>query len=408
MSKTFLCALLSVYFAIRYLKVIYLVPSAKQFDQALEYFEANPYIDKKGRDRKIAVKNWYFVGGRNLIHIDLMSINSVNSGRFNVIIYDEAAQLVYLPKKEALIPKSFGMLKAMYPSKKFFTSTPLVGAFFEKQEEQLRKQAISEQKQPGSYVSFRNFKNTPDNFLDIPAIMQERIEMDRLGMLWLWEQENLARYVVARGIVFPNVIYEESNAWNHGHGFTTSNIGVDFHGSFGQVVVEIFVDPAQPTELYVTGEKRFPQAKKGVGINLSWLQTCYPDVKKAVEGGATKEGEGGFNDGYARESKRYGAIVIPSDMATKSRILIYTLTLTIHIDERLTPELFADIRKATWEENKVYILKDKTHTNHYLDAFLVGIGGLGQGEVYDPGSDEIEFHGDYITALKILSRRGIR
>jgi len=404
MSKTFLCALLATYFAIRFLKVCYLVPSAKQFDQALEYFESNPYIDKRGRDRKIAPKNWYYVGGKKLIHIDLVSINSVNSGRFNVVIYDEMAQLVYLPKKEALVPKSYGMLKAMYPTRRFYTSTPLIGSLFQKQEFDLQKQAKEDGKPLDAYVSFRNFENTENPYLDIKAIIKEKDELDRLGLFWLWEQENLAKWVVPGGTVFTNIYFEESTRWNGGTGYETTHVGVDFHGAFGQVVVEFFYDPSLPQEIYVTGESRHPQQDNSK-IDLSWLSTYAPGIRKAVEGGVGREGQGGFNDGYARLARGYGCSVIPSDAATRSRTLLKALGMSIHIDESITPNLADDIRKAVWDSNKIYLLKDSAHPNHYLDAFLVGIGGIGSGDVYNVSSDTSEYQGDYITALKLLQRK---
>ena len=210
MSKTILFTLVTVFDALCGLKTCYAVPRTDELVQPIEYFNANPFVDpnpyKRNQDKVFweEKSRWFYVQGRPMIKITNIDDKGYNlsSGRFSRLKYDECALLMYYAKEVELLNKGDGMLRAMPFPRKTWASTPLIGSHF------VTMMEDKKQHYPREY-SWRNFENTPDNFLTntpdkLRIIQRERDSAKRQGILYAWETENLALPQTASGAAFKN------------------------------------------------------------------------------------------------------------------------------------------------------------------------------------------------------------
>jgi hypothetical protein len=384
-SKTLMVSIIALFFACLGLRTCIILPAKKQLGQIKEYFETCELLDYRGQDKKIGPEGWYSINGKKLIHVDIAGMTAVNSGRFHCVIWDECAQLVKEPRKEYYYDKADGMFRAMEYKIKLSTSTPLIGSRFEKEDLYLQglwaekikaklpqtkhwdvSQIIARYQCP--WVSWRNYENTPDNFVtDTPmkyaALMAERAKAVKMGLLWIWQSENKAIYVSAGGKVFTTVIFMK-------HNMTKWNIsGFDFHEhEIGHIECRFFWNRNDPTALYATGELQHKYGDQDTAMeSVKFLrQPAYNHVRKRGE-------DQGFNRGFFKDARRYG-VIAANRILSKADQVANLFEFKIFVDPEVTPNLYEDIRSAQWKDPNKYEIRKESQgqdfRNHYLDCLL--------------------------------------
>lgn len=376
MSKTILLCFLSVFFALLGMKVCYCVPREDELEKPLDYFNCNPFVDhnpyKKGNDKSHTIKKgtWFYVLGKPMIKITNIDDKGFNlsSGRFNVVIYDECALLMYYKMEKELLNKGKGLMRATSYPHLIFASTPLVGSHFY----ELYKNY------PDSNKSHRNFENTKDNFItNTPdkrrQLEEERREAEEMGTLYAWETENLAIPRTANGAAFKNLYYEDISTFPS---IIPTHCGFDFHGwQTGHIWVAFYYNPAQSKkDIYIIKEGAETYAKE------------EDDSAKTIEflkdpffRGMILKGEAGnmINDPFAAPARKYGLIGVDITGNKKHNLEANILNYRIHIPYTLghciVPNFENDIKYAEWKDFTKFVLhKEQTGTrfrNHYIDAF---------------------------------------
>ena len=376
MSKTFMDCHFAVYTALFGLKSAYCVPRQDQFDQAKIYFNQNPFVNNnphKSYDK--AFGQWFSVHKYSqsikIINIDDKGYN-VSSGRFNNLILDESALLMYFAKEIEIYNKAMGMMKSMPYQHLLIDSTPLLGSHFYNLKEDW------EQYDPGA-VSWHNFQNTPNNYVSdtdekLDNLMAELYEQRRMGIEWNWECENLAVPRVPGGTPFPNVIWEDFEYIRGNY------MGFDFHGpDLGHMEVEIYIDYQLPDELYVMSESTHRYDPLATGMeSVKFLEAQeYRGVVKHVE-------THGFNEGYFRDARRYGMIGCELINGKVDEGFYNLLKYHIHINQVFTPELAREVREAQWDDPNVFKIKKegsgKKWRNHRIDCLKNGAKRHGRGQ----------------------------
>jgi len=387
MSKTLMLCLLAVFFALFGLQVCYLVPRTDQLTQAKKYFNENPFVDinpykKKSGDKSVPLERglWYRVNGKfciKLINVDDQGEN-VSSGRFDVIMLDEAAQLMNKARESFIYEKTDGLTNVSRYPKEILASTPLIGSMFvgiKNDWELLYPQ----------YISWRNFENTPINYVNNTQEKREKLEFkraqaDRMGILWDWECEHLALPRTPGGHPFPNIRYGEFEYKEPTH------IGFDYHGhAIGHIEVGWYWDKVRPEKLYAMNEKTHRYNKTDTAWqSVEFLgQPYYRNKHKAVE-------TYGFNEGYFRDSQIYGVLPINISGNKKHSAAYNLLTFELYINKKYTPLLAIDFINARWDNPSMFKLLKKpsgiVYRNHHLDAGMNGtpMHNIGEG-VYGKG-----------------------
>ena len=396
MSKTLLFTLVSVFDALCGLKTVYLVPRTDELSQPMEYFNANPFIDfnpyKRGSDRSfnISKSTWFNILGKPMIkisNIDDKGFN-VSSGRFSRIKLDESALLMYYKMENELYNKTNGMLRSMPYPRKTYASTPLIGSYFVTMKEDFEKHF------PDKY-SWRNFENTPNNFLtDTPEklriIEEEREHARRTGILHAWETENLAIPRTASGAAFKNIFVNDIAIFPSQ---TPTHIGFDFHGyKIGHIWVGFYYNSySSPQDVWILSEG----AEKYSEENTADESMKFLENNSFFQGKILKGESGGMiNDPYVKAGRKYGMVGINIQGGKKhvleSNILNYRIHIPIDPKSReiLTPNFYRDIKDAEWRDpNKFELRKESSGNkfrNHYIDAFMNALP-LSQGKgIYIP------------------------
>ena len=375
MSKTFLFVLVAIFLALYGMKVIYLVPRVDELEQPMEYFNANCFVDgnRHKRTSKTHTINkglWYYVNGKPLIkisNIDDKGFN-VSSGRFNICMYDECALLMYYAKEVELFNKANGMLRAMAHPHKIWASTPLIGSHFVHMKEDL------EVNDPTRY-SWRNYENTPDNFLtDTPQklqqILDERADATRLGILYAWETENLALPRTASGAAYKKIF---AMPWPQYRWLNEepNRFGFDFHGwKVGHIWVSVFIHPQIPNEVWVMDEgAEVYQDTNTTAESMEFLRRPMFQGKVMIG-----ESGGMINDPYVKDGSKYGMGRVNIQGNMKHNLEANILQYKIYVDKQRTPLFYDDITNAEWADPNKFILHKESaglkFRNHYLDAFM--------------------------------------
>ena len=386
MSKTFLGCYVVVFCGLFGLNSCYIVPRTDQLVTAMDYFDGNPFVDrnpyKKGKDKSWTRQKtrFYMINGRFAVKLIQMDDNgeNVSSGRYDIVIRDESAQLMNKSREDFLIEKSNGLLSASKFPHEWDLSTPLIGSRFVNMMNDLKMIAPE-------LVSWRNFQNTPDNFVSntpekLDYLMQSLEKNRRLGTEWFWRCEHLALPETPGGHPFPNV------RWSEHIYRKPSHIGFDFHGhTIGHIGVEMYWNPDTPLKLYAVRETQHKYEKKSTAAkSVEFIGTpYYRGISKAVE-------TYGFNEGYYRDAQIYGVRPINIAGNKKHSAAYNLLQYEFFINEKLTPNLAKDIINARWEDPNIFKLFKKssgnTYRNHYIDACLNGqpMHNIGDG-VYGKG-----------------------
>ena len=399
MSKTYLLCLLAVFFGVCGLRVCYLVPRMDQLTQAKEYFNANPFVNINPNKRKTGDKSfpgersiWYKIGGIKcikLINVDDHGEN-VSSGRFDVLIIDEMAQLMNKKKEAFIYEKTDGLTNVSRYPKELLASTPLIGSMFV---------AIKEDWELlfPEYISWRNFENTPDNFVNDTVEKREKLEFkraqaDRMGILWDWECENLAVPRTPGGNPFPNVVWDETFKFR-----LPKSVGFDYHGpDIGHIDVQWWWSEAAPLRVYAVHEcahKYLPTDSAQHSVSFMGNE-YYQDIPRKVSEVF------GFNQGYARDARNYNTIFYDNTPLAKKSVVYNFLHYEAHISRLLTPNFANDVKNARWDKPSLFkVYKNAsgiTFRNHYLDAGLIGLPIIGQGGiiVVEEAAAESSFHND--------------
>ena len=378
MSKTYLFVLVAVFLAIMGMKVIYLVPRVDELEQPMEYFNANCFVDNnphKRTDKTFSIKKgmWYHVLGKPMIkisNIDDKGFN-VSSGRFNVCMYDECALLMYYAKEVELFNKANGMLRAMDHPHKIWASTPLVGSHFVEMKRDLKKRSPH-------LMSWRNFENTPDNFLTDTQekrdqIAEERADAMNQGILYAWETENLALERTASGAAFMNFIEEPFSEFDQK---THNRIGVDFHGyANGHIWVALaYRSHRSEKDVYVIaeGQEKY-DVKATAKESMSFLGNPFFDCMLYGEGDITNL----VNGPFLKAGLPYGMINATISGHEKYNMEANMLQFTWHIDQLKTPLFYKDFTEAEWADPNKFILHKESSgmkfRNHFIDAAMTAL-----------------------------------
>lgn len=389
MSKTILFTLVTVFDALCGLKTCYAVPRTDELTQPVEYFNANPFVDpnpyKRDGDKTFLMQKakWYKVLGKAMIKITNIDDKGYNlsSGRFSRMKYDECALLMYYAKEVELLNKGDGMLRAMPFPRKTWASTPLIGSHFVTMKED------KEQHHPDEY-SWRNFENTPDNFLTntpekLRIIERERENARRQGILYAWETENLALPQTASGAAFKNYVvenYPDFDLKRH------NRIGFDFHGyAYGHVWVAIAYYPQRyPNDVFVIAEGREQydendNAKKSMEFLKHEMFNCElfgeGDIKNMVNGPFLKAGQS------------WGMEPVNIAGEEKYNLEANMLNFTWHIDPNKTPKFFKDFTEAEWKVHLRELHKESSGSkfrNHFIDAAKCALPKATGSNIYIP------------------------
>ncbi|MCJ7481508.1 MAG: hypothetical protein MUO31_00930 [Thermodesulfovibrionales bacterium] len=390
MSKTILMSLVTVFDALCALKTCYIVPRTDELVQPIEYFNANPFVDlnpyKKYGDKVIWIEKarWFRVMGRSMIKITNMDDKgyNVSSGRFSRIKYDECALLMYYAKEVELLNKGDGMLRAMPYPRKSWSSTPLIGSHFVTMMED-KKEHFPEE------YSWRNFENTPDNFLTntpdkLRIIERERENARRMGILYAWETENLAIPQTASGAAFKNYIAEDFQTFvvqNH------SRIGFDFHGyRYGHIWVALGFNSAQyESDVWVIaeGQEKYEE-NANADESMLFLTEPYFDCELYGEG----DTENMINGPFLKAGQTWGMEPVNIMGQEKYNLEANMLNFTWHVDRKKTPNFYIDFTEAEWaDQNKFSLHKEasgRKFRNHYIDAAMVALPKARGRNIYIP------------------------
>ena len=392
MSKTFLFVLVIVFLALFDMRGIYLVPRVDELEQPMDYFNANAFVDlnpNKRTDKTFSIGKggksmWYSVLGKFMIkisNIDDKGFN-VSSGRFNVTMYDECALLMYYAKEVELFNKAAGMLRAMEYPHRIWASTPLIGSYFVTMMEDMKAATPD-------VFSWRNFENTPDNFLtDTPEkynqMMEEREDARRMGILYAWETENLALPQTASGAAFKNYIEEDFQSFVLK---VHDRVGFDFHGyQYGHVWVALAYNPErQANHVYVIAEGR-EQYEEDANADESMLFLTDPFFATNLFGeGDTKNM---INGPFLKAGQPWGMEAVNIQGYEKYNLEANCLNFTWHIDKLKTPMLYKDFTEAEWaDQNKFILHKEASGSkfrNHFLDAAMVALPKARGRNIYIP------------------------
>ena len=389
MSKTFLFVLVAVYLALFDMRIIYLVPRVDELEQPMQYFNSNAFVDcnpYKKTDKTFSIKKgmWYFILGKPMIKISNIDDHgfNVSSGRFNVTMYDECALLMYYAKEVELFNKAAGMLRAMDHPHRIWASTPLIGSHFVTMKEDLEKTS------PDLY-SWRNFENTPNNFLtDTPEKLrqmeEEREDARRQGILYAWETENLALPQTASGAAFKNYVEEEFKDFDmHRH----DRIGFDFHGyRYGHVWVALAYNPQRYTnDVFVIAEGQ-EQYEENANADESMMFLTDPFFATQLFGeGDTKNM---INGPFLKAGQTWGMEAVNIQGYEKYNLEANMLNFTWHIDKQKTPKFYRDFTEAEWADQNKFILhkeaSGRKFRNHYIDAAMVALPKARGKNIYIP------------------------
>lgn len=427
MSKTFLLAVLAVFFGIQGLTVCYMAPQTDQLIAFTGYLDNNPFVDsnpyKKTGDKSFFREKtkWYKINGRwaiRVIHIDDKGKN-VSSSRINVNMVDEAALLMFMSKELYIYEKLDGMLRVADNPKEIIASTPLFGSHF------LTLLKDNKLHHP-ERISHRNFKNTPDNYVsNTPskrqALMESKAKAKRLGMLNMWECENYAIAKAMGGNPFPNVIW--SNFITHpdydgkGNGYrdviiplksftNPLSLGLDYHGpDIGHVGVEWWWSVHAPSRVYATREFAHLYEDEDTGEeSVSFLKEPYYQqipLKRAEEYG--------FNSGYYKDSMRHGVQAYDISGNKKHNSVYNFKQFHVYIDPVITPLLAHDVENANWVNAAIFKIMKKASgivfRNHYIDAGLIGLPTAKKGGFEIPDDRDNQSYDDGAGGLKARRKR---
>lgn len=374
MSKTFMDSHFSVYTGLFRLATAYCVPRQDQFDQAKKYFDNNPFVETNPHTR--GAKNfgqWYKILDNKLIkliNIDDKGFN-VSSGRFNNVILDESALLMYFAKEIEIYNKAMGMMKSLPYQHLLIDSTPLLGSHFYNIKEDW------EVHDPGA-VSWHNFQNTPDNFVSdtqekLDNLMNELAEQKRMGTEWNWECENLAVPRVPGGTPFPNVIWGKYTIPKTAF-IDPKSLGLDFHEHvIGHIGVEWWWSPMTPSRVYATREfaNQYDALDTGEESVSFLAEPYYKRIRRK------RAEEFGFNSGFYKDARAHGVKSFDITGNKKHNTIYNFKQFHVYIDPLITPYLAQDIKNAMWVDAVIFkIMKKATgpkYRNHYLDAGLIGL-----------------------------------
>ncbi len=387
MSKTLLLCLVSVFFAMLGMKVCYCVPRTDELTQPLEYFNNNPFVDdnphKKGNDKSVIIEKarWFSVLGKPMIKITNIDDKGFNlsSGRFNVVIYDECALLMYYKLEVELLNKGKGLLRAMDYPHVIYASTPLVGSHFYEIFEHY----------PGHQKSWRNFENTPNNFITntkekLEQLLEERLEAEQMGILYAWETENLAIPHTASGAAYKNLVVHTS--LDDYPSQIPSHCGFDFHGyATGHIWVAFYYNPQQSLKdvwVLYEGAETYDEADTA-DESMEFLESPFfaPMLLRGESGGM-------INDPYIKAGRKWGMNSVSINGEEKHDLEANILNYRIHLIKNRTPKFADDIANAEWKDpNKFELHKESAGVkfrNHYLDAFMNVLPAFSVGKIYIP------------------------
>jgi len=390
MSKTILFTIVAVFDALCGLKTCYIVPRTDELVQPVEYFNANPFVDinpyKKSGDKIFWIEKarWFYVLGRPMIKITNMDDKgyNVSSGRFSRVKHDECALLMYYQKEVELLNKADGMLRAMPYPRKAWSSTPLIGSHFVTMAEDKKEHF------PDEY-SWRNFENTPDNFLTntpekLRVIERERSNAKRQGILYAWETENLAIPQTASGAAFKNYIEEDFKDFDikiH------DRVGFDFHGyRYGHVWVALAYNPERyQSHVWVIAEGQ-EKYDESANADESMLFLTEPFFDTLLFGeGDTKNM---INGPFLKAGQTWGMEAVNISGYEKYNLEANMLNFTWHVDKSKTPNFYRDFTEAEWaDQNKFSLHKEasgKKFRNHFIDAAMVALPKARGRNIYIP------------------------
>lgn len=335
-GKTEKSAILAVFFLIRGEEVYWYASTTKQLVQAMKYWQASPYIldftPQRTRTRIDCVTG-------ATMGVSCLSEKNASGPRAGVVFYDEVA----LMKQYDLI-KSFGVANHVSHPRFLLFSTPILESIFH---DFVRKYGAN--KVVYTDCSWFNYK----------FIESQKIK----GLEYIWEQENLCKFIAAEGSVFPedHIHLIEMSQQFIKDKFAKKQIiqGVDFGGAKGHNLCRIAVTH---NAIYILKEEVF-QYKYDDEI----LQVRCNEYATEIEVGF-------WNDTHAPNLRNVSRMEFSGGRdGTKISRIRMLLMKPIYIDKALTPNTLKDIRSAVW--SKTAKNDDKIETNHldYLSALMHAI-----------------------------------
>jgi hypothetical protein len=363
-SKSFMLVYLEVLRAILGRRVAYFVPFEKQLKQATIYFNQNPFLDQAGRRGK-DVDGTFYIGGKPVIVIAILSPGNIMSGRFHDVALDELAELE--PGRENLVEICKRLQRSLSDCKISFVSTPKADTVFQREEEYI----ISSGK--GNIVHL-NYQNCPDNLVsDTPEKMQaiedSRLQAEANGTLWLWEQMELAIYSTCGQKAFRIKIEDIDPNWK------PTDIGFDFHEwATGHIVVGVYYDEVRhPNDIWFVYERQHQYKESDNGVS----SLRFIDDMPIYHGCNKYAGSYGFNACFCMDAKEFGVIDRCEKKTGESGLVYNALCYTLHFDPKLTPLTYHDFFVAYFDDPKIYKLHKEVsgdvYRNHHLDAGLLAI-----------------------------------
>lgn len=320
-------------------KWAWLACKSGQLDQALMYVRQNPFV--KVVKRISSGKYDVYLHNGCIIRFGIISTSNLGL-RLDGIVYDEFEDLQ--PAQELdTYPQMPGMLTHSMVHKQLFLGTLWIQTLFNRYAD--------------TYPTKIRAWDTIPWLVNAGMIQQEISE----GITPEWQIDMMYRCIatVPGGVLFPNIITEYQP-------FCLPTTGVELYGmDFGSddSCVAIFVSD---NEIWVIAEYEFQ-------LEL------HPSAYDFLIGKTVEVEGGGYNDSekYGAKSKLMEVRIQASKQSVtnkwKANRQMLARQFVIHINPKLTPKTYEDLKGATFGPDGLY-LKDQKHPCHKLDAFLHAIG----------------------------------
>ena len=305
-----------------------------QLDQALIYVRENPFVKEVKRITNGKYNVYLWTG--KMIRFGLVSTSNLGL-RLDGIVYDEEQDNRATQRSE-IYPQMAGMLTASTIHKEIHLGTRWINTLLDEHIE--------------SYpTSTRDWEQCP--WLVNSGFIKSEIDA---GVTPDWQIDLLYRCIPTApgGVLFPNLIVEDLknyviiNAIQYGVDFGSKDmiVGISLVGNHCYVLFELAVELETNNYACDFMKNRKVEAEGG-GYNVS---ERYGAKGKVLQ-------------------QRLSASLIPVTNKWKSDRQMYSRGLIIHVDKHLTPNIYSDLKSASFGLDGLY-LKDTTHPCHYLDAFF--------------------------------------
>ena len=347
-------------------KNLWSAPSSGNLEEAVNYFEANPFVLKV----KQKVYNSYFKA--TLVDGSIIDVRIVGKGitgrRYKVIVWDEFQDLEELGKNgHKFHTKVLGTQTNQKYAKNIYLGTLWNGRLF----------ADYHELYPCSITPWREIP-----YLVAAGDIQRKIN-EGIMPKWKIDLEYECILTSPSGLVFKPMMDIPQELLK----LTPNQYGIDFGGL--DTYVGINVDDQN---IYILSEgqvclDQHPEA-------LIWMK----GHKVCVDNGGYNVTKVGGMEHKVREMRSQlsaGKQILSKKF--KGEIVFTINGFQIYCNRNLTPNVFKDIRKAIYNDDGIYTKthgKGTLYENHYLDSFVLAVNAISQPKIKTYYEKPIESYSD--------------